>query len=177
MLEKIKESLKEVVAIAETCPEKYQVKCFEILLSSLVRAEVEVPITGAAVTAGQVGEKAAPVFFTRQNITEEEWQKVYHLEGTTYAIIVDDLKETAKAKKQVKLALLEGIKELLTGGVATIIRDDLVESCKKYDAYDSSNFATHMKNQKSLFLAKGDNWSLTKPGEKRAAEVIKELAQ
>ena len=52
-----------------------------------------------------------------------------------------------------------------------------MELCKKYDAYDSSNFAMHMKKQKSLFLAKGDNWSLTKPGEKRAGEVIKELSQ
>ena len=47
MLEKIKDKLNEVVAIAETCPAKYQVKCFEILLSSLVRAEAEVPIKSA----------------------------------------------------------------------------------------------------------------------------------
>ena len=177
MLEKIKDKLKEVVAIAETCPEKYQVKCFEILLSSFVRTETEVPIIGAAITTGQVGEKVAPAFFARQNITEEEWQKVFHFDGTTYSIIVDDLKETTKSKKQVNLALLEGIKELLTGGVATIVRDDLIELCKKYYAYDSSNFAAHMKKQKSLFLARGDNWSLTKPGEKRAAEVVKDLSQ
>jgi len=176
MLEKIKDKLNEVVAIAETCPEKYQVKCFEILLSSLVRAEVEVPVTGAAVTPGQAGEKAVPAFFAHQNITEEEWQKVFHFDGTTYSIIVDDLKETTKSKKQVKLALLEGIKVLLTSSVATIVKGDLMELCKKYDAYDSSNFAVHMKKQKSLFLAKGDNWSLTKPGEKRAGEVIKELS-
>ena len=177
MLVKIKDKLKEVVAIAETCPEKYQVKCFEILLSSFVRTETEVPIIGAAITTGQVGEKVAPAFFARQNITEEEWQKVFHFDGTTYSIIVDDLKETTKSKKQVNLALLEGIKELLTGGVATIVKDDLIELCKKYDAYDSSNFASHMKKQKSLFLARGDNWSLTKPGEKRAAEVVKDLSQ
>ena len=177
MLEKIKDKLNEVVAIAETCPEKYQVKCFEILLSSLVRAEVEVPVTDAAVTTGQSGEKAVPAFFAHQNITEEEWQKVFHFDGTTYSIIVDDLKETTKSKKQVKLALLEGIKVLLTSSVATIVKGDLLELCKKYDAFDSSNFAMHMKKQRNLFLAKGDNWSLTKPGEKRAGEVIKELSQ
>jgi hypothetical protein len=177
MLEKIKDKLNEVIAIAETCPDKYQVKCFEVLLSSLVRAEAEVPIKGDAITTSQAGDKAAPAFFARQNITEEEWQKVFHFDGTTYSIIVDDLKETTRSKKQVKLALLDGIKELLTSGIATVIKDDLIESCKKYDAYDSPNFATHMKRQKSFFLAKGDNWSLTKPGEKRAGEVIKELAQ
>jgi hypothetical protein len=168
MLEKIKDKLNEVIAIAETCPDKYQVKCFEVLLSSLVRAEAEVPIKGDAITTSQAGDKAAPAFFARQNITEEEWQKVFHFDGTTYSIIVDDLKETTRSKKQVKLALLDGIKELLTSGIATVIKDD---------AYDSPNFATHMKRQKSFFLAKGDNWSLTKPGEKRAGEVIKELAQ
>lgn len=177
MLEKIKDKLNEVVAIAETCPEKYQVKCFEILLSSFVRTEVEVPITGAAITTGQVGKKVAPAFFARQNITEEEWQKVFHIEGNQCSIIVDELKERTRSRKQVKLALLEGVKELLESGEATITKENLVELCKKYDAYDSPNFATHMKKQRSLFLAKGDNWSLTKPGEKRAAEVVKELSQ
>ena len=177
MLEKIKDKLNDVIAIADECPEKYQVKCFEILLNALLTAEGVVPVTRATVTTERVIGKPSSEFFTRQNITEEEWQKVFHFDGTTYSIIVDDLKETTKSKKQVNLALLEGIKELLTGGVATIVKDDLIEFCKKYDAYDSSNFAAHMKKQKSLFLAKGDNWNLTKPGEKRAGEVIKELSQ
>ncbi len=176
MLEKIKDELNEVIAIADQCPEKYQVKCFEILLSALLGTQGGVPVNVSAAT-GQVGGKAYPGFFTQQNISEEEFQQVFHIEGNQCSIIAGDLNEKTRSKKQVKLALLEGVKELLESGEFTITKENLVEMCKKYDAYDSPNFATNMKKQKSLFLAKGDNWVLTKPGEKRAGEVIKELSQ
>lgn len=177
MLEKIKDKLNDVIAIADRCPEKYQVKCFEILLGALVTAESGAPVAGTAITAEQVVGKPRHDFFTRQNIAEKEWQQVFHFDGSSYSIIVDELKERTRSKKQVRLALLEGIKELLESGEATITKENLLELCKKYDAYDSSNFAAHMKKQRSLFLARGDNWILTKPGEKQAAEAVKELSQ
>lgn len=176
MLEEIKDKLNDVISIADECPEKYQVKCFEILLSALLSAKGMVSGTVLA-TGGQVVEKARPDFFTRHNIAEKEWQRVFHFDGTSYSIIVGALKEKPVSKKQVKLALLLGIKGLLETSEATLEKGQLVELCKKYDAYDSPNFATHMKKQKSLFLLKGDDWILTKPGESQAAEVIKELSQ
>jgi len=35
MFENVKVSLNEVIEIANKCPERYQVKCFEILLDAL----------------------------------------------------------------------------------------------------------------------------------------------
>jgi hypothetical protein len=177
MLEKIKDKLNDVIAIADRCPEKYQVKCFEILLGALVTAESGVPVAGAAITTEQVVGKPRHDFFTRQNIAEKEWQQVFHFDGTSYSIIVSDLKERPVSKKQVRLALLLGIKGLLETGAPTIEKGQLIELCKQHAAYDSANFSAHMKNQKNLFLPKGNNWVLTKPGESQAAEVIKELSQ
>lgn len=172
MFEKIKDYLKEVISIADTCPEKYQVKCFEVLLSALVKPEIP----------SAVGIAAAPAipktdFFSRYNISQEEWARVFHFDGSSYSIIVRDLKVKPTAGKQVRLALLLGAKELLNTGEATLSRDSLVELCKSYAAYDSKNFAKHMKSQKDLFLARDDAWALTMPGQDKAAEVIKELAQ
>jgi hypothetical protein len=172
MFEKVKEHLKEVISIADKCPEKYQEKCFEILLSSLVRPE----IPPAVATAGAPAV-AKPDFFSDHDIHEKEWQKVFHFDGKSCSIIVKDLKAKGKAPKQVKLALLLGVKGLLETGAALVSKELLIQTCERYSAYDAKNFAGNMKKQKNLFLTKDDGWVLPVPGQEKAAEVIKELAQ
>jgi hypothetical protein len=177
MLEKIKETLNDVVSIADSCPEKYQVKCFEILLKASLAAEGVALADTGTVVPGRAKHKPSPEFFSRHNIVEEEWQKVFHFDGSSYSIIVGDLKERSVSKKQVKLALLIGVKALLETGEGELDKAQLVELCKQHAAYDSANFATRMRKNKNFFLPKGKNWILTKPGESKAADVIKELSQ
>jgi len=177
MLDRIKQQLNDVITIADSCPEKYQVKCFEVLLNALLSAE---GIPSGVKVPGEILMRPSPDFFTRYNIVEEQWQKVFHFDGTAYSIIVSDLNEKTASKKQMKLALLLGVKALLEGGESgegIIEKGQLVELCKQYAAYDSANFTTYMRRNKNLFLPKGNNWILTKPGQKQAAEVIKELSQ
>lgn len=178
MFEKVKEHLDEIVSIAGKCPEQYQVKCFEILLSALVKIETP-PIRGVEgipeiVTRERVMPKAD--FFSRHGLTEEEWSRVFDFDGSLWSIIAK-LKAKEMSKKQVQLALLLGTKSLLEGAEPIIPRSSLVELCKDYTAHDRSNFAKHMKAQQNLFRPKGKDWILTSPGLEKAAEVIKELAQ
>ncbi len=172
MFEKVKEHINEVINIANKCPEKYQEKCFEILLSSLARPEIP-PVKAGAGTPPVTKTE----FFSRYDVSEEVWAGVFHFDGTSFSIIVQDLKEKGKAPMQVKLALLLGVKGLLETGKAFISRELLITTCKQYSAFDSSNFAGIMKKQKKLFLPEGDGWVLTTPGRAKAAEIIKELAQ
>lgn len=178
MFEKIKSHLGEVINISETCPEMYRVKCFEILLAALVEEEAALTPSTAGKPAAREGlTKSADDFFSRHNVSDQEWTKIFHLHDNSYSIIVKDLKERATAKKQVKLALLLGIKSLLETGQANVSRESLISTCEQYSAYDRGNFATTMKNRKNLFLAKGDGWTLTVPGQSEAANTVKELAQ
>jgi len=177
MLEKIKGALNDVISIADSCPEKYQVKCFEILLNASLAAEGIAPVSAGAIAPGRVTHEPYPEFFSRHNIGEEEWQTVFHFDGSSYSIIVGNLKERSVSKKQVKLALLLGVKGLLETKEGTIEKAQLIELCKQHAAYDSSNFATYMRKGKNLFLPRGNNWTLTKPGESQAAEVIKALSE
>ena len=174
MFEKIRDHLNEVIDIADKCPEKYQVKCFEILLDALVKGEA---VVAGAIAGLKMPGKLEPDFFRRYSISKDEWARVFHFDDSSYEIIASDLKERSKAGKQVKLALLLGIKGLLETGESSISKESLIDICKRYSAYDAPNFAAHMKKQKNLFLRKGDRWSLTIPGQEKAAEVIKELAQ
>jgi hypothetical protein len=175
MFEKIRETLNEVTEIANKCPEEFRLKCFEILLDALVKAEFSTTTPTASITAKPT--EIQPSFFTQYEISVAEWERVFHFDGKSYSIIVKDLKEKATAKKQVKLALLLGVKSLLETGEPTISKGELVDICKTYSAYDASNFAVHMKKQRDLFIFGKDTWSLTVPGQQKAAEIMKELAQ
>lgn len=174
MLEKIRDDLNEVIDIANECPEKYQVKCFEILLDALLKGE---PSFVAPSTSSKATGKPKPEFFSRYSISEDECARVFHFDGNSWSIIINDLREKMTARKQVRLALLLGIKSLIETGQATISKDSLIDVCKQYAAYDPKNFALHMRKKKNLFLSKGDGWLLTMPGQENAAAVIKELAQ
>ena len=178
MLSKIKEHLEEVIALSEGCPEKYQLKCFEVLLESLTRPQTT-PSTG---TSAPDLMPSTPQTHSLPNvlseISDDEITSVYHKEGNKYDLIVGDLKVKPISQMQVRLALLLGMKNLMeTGTDATLSRDMLVDICKYYGAHDSANFATNMKKNRQYFLPKGKDWALTVPGQKKAAELIKELAQ
>jgi len=180
MFEIVKQHLKDIIEIADECPEKYQVKCFEILLDSLAKGTTAVPTSQPAPNSETIPglSGTALSFFSRNSITQEQWASIFHFDGNECSVIVQDLKEKTRAPMQVKLALLLGVKNLLETGTATVPKDELINMCKQYAAFDSSNFAVHMRKPKNLFLQKGTKgWELTQPGQSKASEVIKELAQ
>jgi len=178
MFEEVKEHLDEIVDIAGKCPEQYQAKCFEILLSALVRVETSAIRGVEGIPKIGASEREVPKadFFSRHGITEEDWSRVFDFDGSSWSITAR-LKEKQMSKKQVQLALLLGIKSLLEGTEPIILKSSLVELCRHYATYDRRNFAHHMRLHQILFRSKGKDWTLTRPGQEKAAEVIKELAQ
>ena len=199
MFENVAEHLDEAVRLSERCPEKYQIPCFQALIRVLAQsdslpaqngngeahdstAEGEVsasPINGSYPISGLTGQqpnKRGSLFLNQNQIPEPTISRVYHLDGDSYRIIVKDLKEKTNSKKQVKLALLLGVAGLLAGGQPVFSKERLIEVCREYGAYDAPNFASHMKKQRDMFIAQGNDWSLTVPAQQRAADAIKELA-
>ena len=207
MFENVAEHLDEAVRLAERCPEKYQIPCFQALIKVLAQSDALPSQTDNSVGypavrkgAGQSdgGNERPPVsangsyndnspprqeagergiiFLGQHQIPGPSISRVYHLDGDSYRIIVKDLKEKTNSKKQVKLALLLGVGGLLAGGQPVFSKERLIEVCREYGAYDAPNFASHMKKQRDMFIAQGNDWSLTVPAQQRAAEAIKELA-
>ena len=200
MFENVSEHLDEAVRLAERCPEKYKVPCFEALIRVLAEPDSFQRQSGSASglpldrpsetplftrngfheptdsTVSQQQGHRGPIFLDQYQIPSLSISRVYHLNGESYRIIVKDLNERTISKKQVKLALLLGVGELLTEDSPVFSKDRLIEVCREYSAYDAPNFASHMKKQRDMFIAQGNGWSLTVPGQQRAAEAIKELA-
>jgi len=215
VFENVAEHLDEAVRLAERCPEKYQIPCFQALIRVLAQsdsvpmdaaqpgqspqAETDMrwaggngrlfggrngdspgsPANGAHSGGNLAGSRRSgergPIFLDQHQIPEAAISRVYHLDGDSYRIIVKDLKEKTNSKKQVKLALLLGVGELLAGGQPLFSKERLIEVCREYGAYDAPNFASHMKKQRDMFIAQGNEWSLTVPAQQRAADAIKEL--
>jgi len=199
VFENVSEHLDEAVRLAERCPEKYQIPCFEALIRVLAQSESLPKQNGSGLTYAMDGNvetlpstsnwsydtapsaipqqprHRGPVFLDQYQIPSPSISRVYHLDGDSYRIIVKDLREKTSSKKQVKLALLLGVGSLLTAGQPVFTKDSLIEACREYGAYDAPNFASHMKKQRDMFIAQGNEWSLTVPAQQRAAEAIKEL--
>jgi hypothetical protein len=198
VFENVAEHLDEAVRLAERCPEKYQIPCFQALIKVLAQSDSPLPQNGHAHQLDMNAEAAfattngshsspapngqklsgerGPIFLDQHQIPEPSISRVYHLDGESYRIIVKDLKEKTNSKKQVKLALLLGVGGLLSSGQPVFSKERLIEACREYGAYDAPNFASHMKKQRDMFIAQGNDWSLTVPAQQRAAEAIKELA-
>ena len=177
MLEMVKNKIAEAIEVAESVPEKYQQKCFEVLLETALHGNT---FNGdvAQVAQKSTGQPLAGTqFLAAQGITDNMLSRVLHLDGDSYELIASNLKVGSVAQKEVRLALLLGVKNLLEGGEGFFQKDSLVTQCKKYAAFDSPNFAAHMKKQRNLFLAKENGWVLTVPGKEQAAQAIKELAE
>ncbi|NQW23351.1 MAG: hypothetical protein HQ475_07905 [SAR202 cluster bacterium] len=209
MFENVAEHLDEAVKLAERCPEKYQIPCFQALIGVLAQSDAlpadigigvgnghghttngndetsassssgsyinEPPTNGSTDRQYKASERGF-VFLDQHQIPSASISRVYHLDGSSYRIIVKDLKEKTNSKKQVKLALLLGIGGLLVGEQPVFSKEKLIEACREYGAYDAPNFASHMKKQRDMFISQGNEWSLTVPAQQRAANAIKELA-
>ena len=195
MFENVAEHLDEAVRLAERCPEKYQIPCFEALIRVLAQYDSlpslqGQPISGygevpaSPLSSREAGGDTDPqrqasgrgfVFLDQHQISSENISRIYHLDGDSYRIIAKDLKEKTNSKKQIKLALLLGVAGLLAGGQPVFSKEKLIGVCREYGAYDGPNFASHMKKQRDMFIAQGNEWSLTVPAQQRAAVVIKEL--
>ena len=129
MFENVAEHLDEAVRLAERCPEKYQIACFQALIRILAQFDSlpslegppiggygEAPVSPAG--SREVGSAAdrqrragdrGDIFLDQHQISSENISRVYHLDGGSFRIIVKNLKERTNSKKQVKLALLLGV--------------------------------------------------------------------
>jgi len=164
MYEQLKEKLKEIVEICEQCPEQYRGKCFEILLEHYLSSVEKIPV-----------KKPSEVLPGDEELPKGLPDSIFHTDGDKIEIIVKDLKTKSKADKQVRLALLLGMRHQKEQG--SIPRKELRELCKKYAALDGANFSGIMKKRMDLFVQqKNKDWQLTKPGENEAVQIIKELA-
>jgi len=118
------------------------------------------------------------VWMKQNGITAEQLQHVFHFSGAGVEIIAPDFPGKNKKQKTYNAYVVEGIAQLLATGEPHFTDKVARALCERAGCFDSANHATHMNNKGNEFAGSKDKgWTLTAPGLKKGAALVKELSQ
>lgn len=83
-----------------------------------------------------------------------------------------------RAQRQIRLALLESVRQAISSGEFGFEVEEVREMCKAWSCYDSSNFQAAFRRARELFESYSPKQSwliLSQKGRERAFEVIKQI--
>lgn len=138
--------------------------------------EVDVPVKPDAGTAG--ASARADNWIRQNSLSEDQLQQVFHLADGVAVIIASEMPGKNGAEKTLNAYILSGLANLLSTGEAAFDDRSARALCETTGCYNSANHAAYLKKKGNSFTgSKGTGWSLTGPGLKRGAELVKELAK
>jgi hypothetical protein len=111
-------------------------------------------------------------------VSMDELQQVFHLENGAADVIAGDIPGKNKKEKTLNAYILTGLGRLLSTGTAAFDDKSARSLCVSSGCYDESNHSATIKDKGSEFTGNKDGgWTLTAPGLKRAAALVKEVAK
>ena len=108
-------------------------------------------------------------------VSLEEIQQVFHLENGNAEVIAGDIPGKNKKEKTYNAYVLTGLAKLLSTGAPTFDDKTARALCVSSGCYDLSNHSVTIKDRGNEFAGTKDAWTLTAPGLKRAATLVKEM--
>lgn len=116
----------------------------------------------------------ARTWMSRNKVTAEEIAHVFHVDGETVDVIVDTVPGRNQKAQAINAYMLTGVAEFLKTGDAKFTDKVARETCKKLGCYAETNHSTHMKKPGNVLSgSKESGWTITGPGMKAAAELVK----
>lgn len=119
---------------------------------------------------------AVQVWMEKNELTADEIEQVFAFEEGKVNIIAD-LPGKGKRENAIAIYTLMGLGTYLHTGERKFADDLAREACALHNAYDTPNHSKTMKELKSELTGdKAAGWTITSPGLKRAATIVKQLA-
>lgn len=154
-----KEELKEIVELSNLVPDKFQVKCFELILSNKLKLADNQQFekkTSKADTPEDLasGDFKLPVtlsaFISQYKLNSQNVLNLFHIDKER---IVPIYNLTAKNKKQAQtqLALLLSLESALNTGKFSFDLKLLRSKCEENMVYDSANFKRYLKQNGTYY--------------------------
>ncbi|TAN24342.1 MAG: hypothetical protein EPN33_00830 [Acidobacteria bacterium] len=114
----------------------------------------------------------------KQNqLTSAQIAETFHLEDDAAQFIGEAQGKSAK-EQTFNAYILAGLAAFLVSGETKFTEKDAVELCKKLGCHNTANHAAYLKNHGNEFTGtKAKGWTLTTPGLRRAAELVKTIAK
>jgi len=182
-IEKLKPEINKIIEFVETLPEKYQEKCFELLLRVLLSKNIPSLREEQQILAPKTSFKLpieVKAFLRQHDVPEETLGKLLYIEDDeiipTYMI-----KTTMKSKAQIQIAFLTALENALksTPSKFEFSIEKVRERCIEHGCYDSPNFKAHFRNNSKLFksLEDEEHVELSNEGKKELAKTMLELTE
>lgn len=113
----------------------------------------------------------------RSGLTSTGLSVLFSLGVDEIDLVAKKVPGEGKKDRMHSVLLLKGIAAYLSSGVARVTYEQLKEACVHYDAYDSANFASHLKKSFAAEASgtKSAGYTLTARGITNATEMIKSL--
>ncbi|HSY00758.1 MAG TPA: hypothetical protein VK819_01320 [Acidobacteriaceae bacterium] len=172
--EQLKEEVRSIAEIAQSVPEVFRERCFELLLKNLLSsaapAEVRTEISEEAQTTETDGKKppavsktngAIPtpaqvkVFMQKTATTTEDLAKILIYEDEK-VLFIHEPSGNKIAKGQIQWALLLALKNGIERNVFDVDPEAVRSICQDKGFYDGANFANNFKTAAAKKLFQGE---------------------
>jgi hypothetical protein len=183
---KLKGEIMEIAEIANSVPEQFKQKCFEILLTRLVSEESREKNGKEKDTLLDKRKTDLPVttqlrvFMRKTGITEAELKEVVMFADNN----VHFIKEPSESKitsGQIEWSLLLALKNTILNDKMCVDPEAVRSVCQEKGCYDVANFAANFKSPKykkffkGLMEPQGEAQTLSKEGQDELASIIRKL--
>lgn len=182
------EELQKIVELANSVPDEYKQKCFELLLASALQSKYPV-IQSPPVERKESEAPAIPkpqqsfilpidvrAFLSQYGLNETVLWKFFIRDGNeirpTY-----QLKVTQKGTAQTQHALMQCLESAIVNGQFQVEVEALRTRCVDQKCYDQKNFKNHLKNNAKFFksIDNDDPLALSPDGKSELAELLEQL--
>jgi hypothetical protein len=136
-------------------------------------ADVEKEIGGEA---DQLPVRAR-TWIGQNGLTMDQLQQAFHFESDTAEIIAAELPGKSNKERVRNAYLLSGIKALISTGEAKFEDQTARTLCDLHGVYDHTNHSKALKGRNEFTGSRDKGWTLTAPGLKEAATLIKEISR
>jgi hypothetical protein len=193
--EKLKADVKEIADIASAVPEKFRDKCFELLLTHLLR-DGESPHKKEPPALDRQDPKTPPpdeskaqipittalrLLMKKTEVTTEQLEKILFFDGGQVHFIREP-HDTGITTGQMEWALLLALKNAIENNELSSDPEKVRSVCQEKGFYDRNNFGGVMKAQrnaklfKNALVSQGPSEPLSNLGQDALGELIKKLA-
>jgi hypothetical protein len=120
----------------------------------------------------------ARAWLKQNSITIEQLQQIFHLSDGAAEVIAPHLPGRNRKEQTYNAYVLVGIGQLLLSGNTFFDDKSARLMCEKFGCYDSANHSAYLRDRGNEFTGtKERGWTLTAPGLKRGADIIKDMSK
>lgn len=119
----------------------------------------------------------AKTWIQQNQLTMEQVDQVFHITKDGVAIVAAEAPGKKGPQRTINTYVLQGLSRLLASGEPTFSDKDARSACEQLGCYDRPNHTKSMKSKGNLFSGtKKTSWTLTGPGLKHGAQLVKTLS-